>query len=155
MRFIYSLLVLSILVVSSCQDDNFIDLAAQAEEDEMLIQEYLEDNQIDAQRHSSGLYYRVEEEGSGGSPNLSHEVRVKYQGYLLNGNVFDETPEDDTRFFFLSSVIRAWQIGIPLLEKGGKGTFYVPSNLGYSYREQPNIPANSVLIFEVELIDFD
>jgi len=155
MRYLYtlSLAALTLCLFSACNDEVF-DPAAQAEEDEMLLQQYLEDNQIDAIRHESGLYYDIEVAGSGGSPTINSEVQAKYKGYLTDGFVFDETPNDETRFFFLSQVIRGWQIGIPLLEKGGKGTFLVPSNLGYGFQARPGIPANSVLIFEVELINF-
>jgi FKBP-type peptidyl-prolyl cis-trans isomerase len=142
-----------VLSFSSCES-NFVDLAAQAEEDEAMILEYLEDNQIDAIRHESGLYYDIEATGSGGSPSVNSEVQAKYKGYLLDGSVFDETPNDETRFFFLNQVIRGWQIGIPLLQKGGTGTFFVPSNLGYRGQERPGIPAYSVLVFEVELVNF-
>ena len=49
----------------------------------------------------------------GGSPSINSEIQVKYKGYLTDGTVFDETPGDDTRFFFLGQMIRGWQIGIP------------------------------------------
>jgi FKBP-type peptidyl-prolyl cis-trans isomerase FkpA len=155
MKNILLLLLPLMLLFSACDDNNnFVDLAAQAEEDEQLITAYLDSLQIDAIRHESGLYYQIEETGSGGSPTISSEVQVKYKGYLLDGTIFDQTPTNDTRFFQLRSVIRAWQIGIPLLEKGGKGTFFVPSNLGYGAFGSGNIPGNAVLIFETELIDF-
>ncbi len=126
----------------------------QVQVDQQLIEDYLEANQIDAERHSSGLYYIIEEPGSGGSPNINSEVLVRYKGYLLDGTVFDQTPGSDSRTFFLRQVIQGWQIAIPLLEKGGKGTFFIPSWLGYGWQPQPGIPANSVLIFETELINF-
>lgn len=148
------LLTLPLLLLSlGCQND-LVDPAAQAAEDEQLIKDYLAEQNIDAQRHDSGLYYIIEEEGSGGSPNLNSEVQARYKGYLLDGSVFDETPGNDTRFFPLRNVIRGWQIGIPLLQKEGRGTFFIPSNLGYGFRAQPGIPASSVLIFETELVNF-
>ena len=122
--------------------------------DQELIEEYLAANQLAAERHSSGLYYIIEEPGSGGSPNVNSEVLVRYKGYLLDGTVFDQTTGTDARMFFLFQVIRGWQIGIPLLKKGGKGMFFIPSGLAYGPAERVGIPANSVLIFETELVNF-
>jgi FKBP-type peptidyl-prolyl cis-trans isomerase FkpA/FKBP-type peptidyl-prolyl cis-trans isomerase FklB len=50
-------------------------------------------------------------------------------------------------------LIKGWQIGIPLMKKGGKATFYVPSELGYGGNDMGAIPPNSILIFDIELID--
>ena len=122
--------------------------------DEELIEKYLDENQLTAERHSSGLYYIIEEPGTGSNPNVNSEVLVKYKGYLLDGTVFDQTPGSESTTFFLFQVIQGWQIGIPLLKKGGKGTFFIPSGLAYGPRPQVGIPANSVLIFETELVDF-
>ena len=127
---------------------------SQSSIDQELIENYLAENQLDAERHSSGIYYIIEEPGSGGSPNGNSEVLVRYKGYLLDGTVFDETPGSDARTFFLYQVIRGWQIAIPLLQKNGKGTFFIPSGLAYGPFERPGIPANSVLIFETELVNF-
>ena len=96
------------------------------------------------------MHYIITEPGSGGSPNLQSNVKVKYKGYLLDGNVFDERTET----FLLANLIQGWQEGIPLLQKGGKGTFFLPSALGYGPNDVGPIPANSVLIFEIELLDF-
>ena len=122
--------------------------------DQELIETYLEDNQLTAERHSSGLYYIIEEPGTGGNPNVNSEVLVKYKGYLLDGTVFDQTPGSQSTTFFLYQVIQGWQIAIPLLKKGGKGKFFIPSGLAYGPQPRVGIPANSVLIFETELVDF-
>ena len=121
---------------------------------EELIENYLDENQLTAERHSSGLYYIIEEPGTGGNPNVNSEVLVKYKGYLLDGTIFDQTPGSESTTFFLYQVIRGWQIGIPLLKKGGKGMFLIPSGLAYGPQPRVGIPANSVLIFETELVDF-
>jgi len=124
----------------------------QAEADEKIIQDYLADNNLSATRHSSGLYYIINEEGEGNSPTSSSKVKVKYKGYLTNGSVFDETEGNTSATFELSGLISGWQIGIPLLKKGGNGTFLIPSALGYGQSATGGIPGNSVLIFEIELI---
>ena len=118
------------------------------------IENYLAENNLTATATPSGLYYIITKEGSGGHPNLQSTVTVKYKGYRLNGNVFDETVGNNTATFPLLNLIQGWQEGIPLLQKGGKGTFFVPAELGYGSQRVGDIPANSVLIFEIELVDF-
>ena len=66
--------------------------------------------------------------------------------------MFDRTSGTPVSFF-LSQVIKGWQEGIPLIKKGGKATLLIPSSLGYGSHSAGSIPANSVTIFEVELVD--
>ncbi|MEI6409778.1 MAG: FKBP-type peptidyl-prolyl cis-trans isomerase [Bacteroidota bacterium] len=68
--------------------------------------------------------------------------------------ILDPKPSLQMATFPLSSLIKGWQEGIPLLKKGGKGTFFIPSALGYGSQDQGAIPANSVLIFEITLVDY-
>ena len=143
---------LSLLLFGCSKDENNTD--NQAEIDRMIIEQYLLDNNIAATAHPSGLYYVINEPGVGGHPASNSKVIVKYKGYLTNGTVFDQTAEGKTQPFQLQNLIEGWQIGIPLLKKGGKGTFFIPSDLGYGSRSTSTIPANSVLIFEIELIDY-
>ncbi|MEZ5147873.1 MAG: FKBP-type peptidyl-prolyl cis-trans isomerase [Bacteroidales bacterium] len=142
---IFSLLILSI---GACKKDK----ETQADKDDKIIQQYLSDNDLEATKHASGLYYNITKEGSGYNPTVGYTVRVIYKGWLTNGTVFDEvtTPLDIS----LSSVITGWKIGVPMLKPGGKGTFYIPSELAYGENAVGSIPANSVLIFNIELVDF-
>ena len=144
-RFIFFLLLIPAL--PSCK------LEDQAEIDQEKIEQYLADNELTATRHSSGIYYRISTPGSGGSPSLTSTVTVKYKGYFLNNSIFDQTTGNPIQFP-LSNLIQGWQIAIPLLQKGGKGTFFIPSQLGYGSYPPQGIPANAVLIFDIELVDF-
>lgn len=117
------------------------------------IEKYLADHSLTAQKTDSGLYYIITKDGTGGHPATSSTVKVRYKGYLLDGSVFDETGTN-TANFALYNLIEGWREGIPLLKKGGKGTFFIPSGLGYGDEAKTGIPANSVLIFEIELVDF-
>jgi FKBP-type peptidyl-prolyl cis-trans isomerase len=100
------------------------------------------------------LHYIITEAGSGGNPNVNNTVKVNYVGKLLkNEKVFDETNGTPVSFK-LSNLIEGWQEGIPKLKKGGKGTFYIPSALGYGPYGSGDIPGNATLIFEIELVDF-
>jgi len=147
-RILLGCLFLSVFVLS-CGDD-----MTQFEKDIEKIEEYLMTNNINATQHPSGVFYTIDVEGSGGSPNSFATVIVKYKGMLLDGFVFDQTMGNQTAQFPLTGTIDGFRIGATLLKKGGKGTFYIPSGLGYGRQEQPDIPQNSVLIFEIELIDF-
>lgn len=140
-------LVLALLSVSCLKKNN------QAETDDQIIQNYLTANKLSAVKDASGLYYIMTVTGTDVSPTASSTVEVKYKGMLVNGTVFDQTATDKTFTYALSGLIRGWQIGIPLMKKGGKATFLIPSALGYGSLATGPIPANSVLIFDIELID--
>lgn len=126
----------------------------QLQNDLDLIKKYLTDNNLTASSTNSGLHYIITKEGTGANPDANSTVTVKYKGYLLDGTVFDETSGTSTATFPLSNLIQGWQEGIPLLKKDGKGTFLIPSYLGYGSAPVGTIPANSVLIFEIELVKF-
>lgn len=118
--------------------------------DQELIAQYIQDHNLDAQATASGLHYVIEEQGSGNFPTGSSNVTVKYKGYLTNGAIFDQS-KDAGITFNLSQVIKGWQEGIPKFRAGGSGILLIPSALGYGGQARPDIPANSVLIFEIEL----
>lgn len=143
-------LILPILLFVSCDKEE-----RQAQKDEDIIRSYVEDNNLTATRHESGMYYIIEKEGSGGHPDLNSRVTVRYHGYFLDGSLFDETMGTNSVKFDLSTLISGWQIAIPMLQKGGKGTFILPSALAYGSDQVGSIPPNSVLLFEIELVDFN
>lgn len=119
------------------------------------IRKYIEDNNLDAKSTESGLHYVIEKEGNGEHPTLSDRVEVHYHGYFTDGKVFDSSVDrGESISFGLNQVIAGWQEGIPLFSKGGKGKLIIPSNLGYGSRDSGPIPGNSVLVFDVELINF-
>ena len=119
--------------------------------DEQIIQQYIADNNLNAQPTGSGLYYVIDNQGNGASPNLNSSVTVVYVGKLTDGTIFDQSnPLGVT--FPLANLIQGWQEGIPLFREGGSGMLLIPSSLGYGSQSVGNIPANSVLIFEISLI---
>lgn len=148
------ILLLALLSLLGCRKDD--SAAKQLETDVLIIEEYLAAKGLTAERTASGLHYIIQDPGSGtGFPNVNSRVTVGYKGYLTNDQVFDQSPAGQPASFFLFQVIRGWQEGIPLLRKGGKALLLIPSALAYG----PNspsalIPPNAVLIFEVELVDF-
>lgn len=102
----------------------------------------------------SGLKYIVIKEGSGLKPTTASNVKVHYAGTLLNGTEFDSSVKRGEPIDFnLNQVIPGWTEGLQLMTEGSKYKFYIPSKLAYGERAMGGvIPANSDLIFEVELI---
>ena len=103
---------------------------------------------------ASGLQYKVIEEGTGAKPTLDNTVVVHYEGQLINGQIFDSSRQrGQPAEFGLGQVIRGWTEGLQLMKEGGKTRLFIPSELGYGPGGTGNIPANAVLIFDVELIE--
>jgi len=103
----------------------------------------------------SGLQYSVITMGDGEKPSATNTVTVHYKGMLLDGTVFDSSYERGTpNEFDLGRLIPGWTEGIQLMPVGSKFKFFIPAGLGYGDREIGIIPANSTLIFEVELLGF-
>jgi len=102
---------------------------------------------------SSGLQYEVIKEGTGKKPAASDVVKVHYEGKLIDGISFDSSLGGAPIEFPLDQVISGWTEGLQLMSVGSKYKFYIPPELGYGAGGAGPIPPNSVLIFEVELLD--
>ena len=148
MKLIFTLITL-IILLSSCSKKK---AEEQAIKDDKIITEYLSKNKIEATKASSGLYYYIETKGNSTKPNQNSQVRVSYKGYLSNEKVFDESDSSGI-VFYLNQVIEGWTEGICYFGEGGKGKLFIPSALGYGSKSPEDIPANSVLIFDVILKD--
>ncbi len=105
----------------------------------------------------SGLQYEVitAVEGDGEKPTAADVVRVHYHGTLMDGTVFDSSVErGEPAQFPLGNVIPGWTEGLQLMKVGEKFKFTIPSELAYGARSpSPKIPANSALVFDVELLE--
>lgn len=102
----------------------------------------------------SGLMYKILKKAEGKKPAKTDSVRVHYKGSLITGQVFDSSYErNEPIVISLQQVIKGWQEAIPLMPIGSKWELYIPSDLGYGENAPPTIGPNSVLIFEVELIE--
>ncbi|MGR6859939.1 FKBP-type peptidyl-prolyl cis-trans isomerase [Aliivibrio salmonicida] len=108
------------------------------------------------QTTASGLQYLVLQEGTGiEHPTAKNKVKVHYHGTTIDGNVFDSSVERGEPIEFgLGQVIKGWTEGVQLMVVGQKMRFFIPSNLAYGNRSAGSIQPGSVLIFEVELLDF-
>jgi FKBP-type peptidyl-prolyl cis-trans isomerase FkpA len=133
----------------SCnKDEGCTEKTVQSEEGSILA--YATANGITATRHSSGMYYEIITAGDASlKPTLSSTVTAKYAGKLLDGTTFD-APTSAVEFP-LASVIAGWQLGLPLIGKGGKIKLIIPSSLAYGCTGRSSIPPYAVLYFDVEL----
>lgn len=141
------------------------------DEEIVIIDKYLEENQIEALNTESKLRYVIHNEGEGETAQEGQQVTANYTGHILEGDYFDSSIKevaqekglyDERRepygpYSFIvgqGQVIRGWDEGFQLLKKGAKATLYIPSDLGYGPRGRSEvIVANSILVFEVEVID--
>lgn len=135
----------SCLKDNSCQDKT-------VQSEQAAITAYAAANSITGTSHSSGVYYQVTTPGSGVTPGVTSQVSVRYTGKLLNGTVFDsQTGAPAT--FGLGGTIPGFQIALQLVQKGGVIKFIIPSSLAYGCSGTGGIPGNSILFFEVQLVD--
>ncbi|WP_077922620.1 FKBP-type peptidyl-prolyl cis-trans isomerase [Spirosoma sp. 209] len=133
--------------------------------DTKTIESYVVKNGLagKAQKTAGGVYYVVTQPGAGPTPSAGDIVSVQYTGKLLDGKVFDSSsknfnPQADGRPvqfpIGVGQVIPGWEEGVMRMHKGEKATLIIPSTLAYGSRANPKIPANSVLLFDIELVDF-
>ncbi|RYF73579.1 MAG: peptidylprolyl isomerase [Cytophagaceae bacterium] len=130
--------------------------------DAKVISDYLAKNNLTgkAQKTANGVYVITTQPGTGAIPTAGDDISVNYTGKLMNGKVFDSNltnPQAGGKPFQLKvgvgMVIPGWEEGIMKMHKGEKATLIIPSGLAYGPRGNPTIPANSVLIFDIDLLD--
>ena len=104
-----------------------------------------------------GLQYKIVSSGpaTGAKPHLGDEVKVNYEGKLVDGTVFDSSYErGQPAAMPLKGLVKAWLEVIPMMRPGDVWMIYVPPELGYGAEGQGPIPGGAALIFKIELIDF-
>ena len=139
--------------------------------DTVIIDNYLKGKSIVAQKTTSGLRYVIEKQGKGDNPRPGQTVRVNYSGFILDGPCVDSSIESVARannvynearapyeplevVLGYGQVMQGWEEALTLMNKGSKMTVYIPSGLAYGPQQRSEvIKANSVLWFEMELID--
>lgn len=151
-KLVPSLLVTALLVVvlTCCSKDKGCKPVA-PESEKGQIEQFMSANGLDSFKISNNIYYKVHNPGSGPTPTLSSIVEVTYVGLFMNGNIFDQSPSVIS--FPLNQVIEGWQLGIPLIKKGGHISLIIPSTYAYGCVGNGSIPPNSVLFFDVRLVD--
>ena len=122
-----------------------------------IADEFLANNKAqnpDIKETPTGLQYRVIKEGDGATPENTQKVKVHYAGRLLDGTEFDSSiKRGEPSEFGLNQVIKGWTEGLQLMKVGSKYEFFIHPKIAYGSRGRPSIPPNSVLIFEVELLE--
>ena len=103
----------------------------------------------------SGLQYKIISKGDSAiKPKSSDTVKVNYAGKFIDGKEFDSSyKRKEPATFKVDRVIRGWIEGLQLMTVGSKYEFFIPSDLGYGPEGSQAIPGNSVLVFEVELLE--
>ena len=154
MKKYFLLFTLVIVALSACKKKDSFDAAAQATADEATIKNYISLNAIpNAVKDPSGLYYSITNPGTGAHPTGSSGVTVSYTLTLADRTAIDS--RTSSYFTPLSTLIQGWQIGLPHIGTGGSIILMVPSALAYANEVHGNIPANSVLIFNITLQGFN
>lgn len=157
-KYFFLLAIISLFTLNSCNKDdgtanncvsNTTGVPTAAEISS--LQAYLNSKSITATQHSGGFFYVINAQGSGPAPMLSSTITVKYTGKLTNDLIFDQNLTGTQ--FLLSNLILGWRRGLPLIQKGGSITLYLPPSLGYGCSATGSIPPGSNLIFTIELID--
>jgi FKBP-type peptidyl-prolyl cis-trans isomerase FkpA len=116
------------------------------------LKAYLDAKNISAIADARGFFYTIKTAGSAAKPTVCQTVAVAYVGKLTNGQTFDSSTNAT---FPLSTLITGWQEGIPLIGTGGSIVLYLPPSLAYGNRSAGSIPANSNLIFTIDLKAFN
>jgi FKBP-type peptidyl-prolyl cis-trans isomerase FkpA len=153
MKILYFLLVSVALFLTSCDNNDGVsfDAAEQFKADVKAIDDYLTATSTDAIKDQSGVRIVLTSVGIKGlPPKRDHNVKVKYTGSLLkNGAVFD----DGTVEGVLSGMLPGWIESFEILPEGSVATLYVPSGLGFGNTDRSGVPPNSILVYDVELVD--
>lgn len=127
-----------------------------AEDNKKKGAEFLEKNKSaeGIKTTASGLQYKVEKEGDGKIPTKTDTVKAHYKGTLIDGTQFDSSYDrGQPAEFPVQGVIPGWSEALQLMKVGSKYKLFIPPELAYGASGRPGIPANSVLVFEVELVD--
>ncbi len=127
----------------------------QTVKDDSLIVTYMSQQNLQMEKSKSGVYYTVLKAGEAEHPTLKNKVKIDYNIKLLSEDVEVEFAEEGGKEIGLNRLPKGMREVIMMLGKGGKAKALIPSPLGYQNRQRGRIPPNSVLKYEVELLDFE
>lgn len=143
-------LLLGLFTITSCSTYSKEEL----KQFDTTIAKYAAKQPVKYEKSESGLYYYIENEGQGESTiRLTDEVTFAYEGRFLDGKVFDKQTAENPVTYKTKALIGGWKEVFAYLKKGGKAKIIVPPQLGYGDHELKDIPKNSILVFDLEIID--
>jgi FKBP-type peptidyl-prolyl cis-trans isomerase FkpA len=142
----FLIICIGLFTLSACKTYNDKDI----NKFDQQIKSYIKKKNLVMKSTNSGLYYHIEKEGEGNFIQYTDRVSFTYQGKLLDGTVFDNQTKPIT--FNVKELIGAWKEILLYLKPGGKATLICPPQLGYGDRKLDDIPANSCLYYEIEVI---
>jgi FKBP-type peptidyl-prolyl cis-trans isomerase len=140
-------------------NDRNQEMAKQKDREIKQVENYLAQNNIQAQKTEKGCYVVVQSEGTGASVDSGKQVSVRYTGKLLpSGKQFESNMKDTSNGPFkfvvgMGQIIPGWDDGLRKFKKGGKGTLYIPAFLAYDQQMGPGRTPFENLIFDVEIVD--
>lgn len=157
----YGFVVFAVFAFTSCLKKDsgcpYNELSVKAPDSEVQqVEQYLAGKGLTAIKDSSGVYYVVEAAGAGKVPDVCSIISVNYTGSLTNDQVFDKSNGTPVSFR-LGELIPGWQKGLKYIKSGGKIKLFIPPSLGYGDQDRKDangnvvIPANSILVFSLEL----
>lgn len=157
----YGVTVTKVRSHEAMQKEQKVSASKQVDIDDQLLNSYFTQKGIKPMKTASGLYYTISQMGAGRKPIQGDNVCMNYTGMTLDGKKFDSNVDPQfnhvNSFCFklgMGQVIQGWDEGVALLPKGSKGTLYIPSTMAYGAQSpSPLIPPNSVLVFDVEVVD--
>lgn len=122
--------------------------------EDALINTYLTENNLTATKDANGIYYNIITVGTGDAiTSTTASIKVAYKGNLLTGSVFDQASASSPLTININNTIEGWRLAVPLIKAGGKMKLYIPSRYGYGTGTSTGLPANSILEFEIEVIE--
>lgn len=138
------------VLLGACSGYSETELATFDEE----IQALLAANNLTMDRLENGLYIDVIHPGTGEELiKITDEVTFYYTGYLSDGSVFQSIPEDEPLTFPVRSLIAGWQDALSFVSEGGKLKVIIPPQLGYGSKNTELVPPNSILLYEMTVVE--
>ncbi len=141
--------ILLLLLFTGCEKNKACTAATPASEEARIIA-FAQWNNMPLMKLSNGIYFQIMSPGSGQTPMTNSEVTVGYVGKFIDGTIFDQNSRVKNH---LTNFIEGWKIGLPLIQKGGTIKLIIPSAYAYGCTSYANIPPNSILYYEINLID--
>ena len=138
------------LIIFGCQTYSDQDLNSFDDQ----IEKYIAEHNLDLKKLESGLYYKITKETED-APLIKYtdQVTFYYSGEFLNGEVFQEIPEDEPLTFQVRELIAGWQEGLMQLHGTGSIELIIPPHLGYGSKDTDKIPPNSILSYTLTVTE--